>query len=389
LSEFSLLASRSTVTLASIFLSPLTHIDNACFESRVCHLENYLRPQMTTSIACICRSVALPIQLDSVTDQSNLQLCHCNSCRMVTGQLFSSYYLLQHEPPNLNGLQEYQQSKHVSRFFCRTCGAHVFARLQPGGQFLVASGLLAAKNVPSVRAVEHWKSSDTGDGGLSALLPGTESTVTGCRLSPSTSIESRESTNPVKYTSTSQHLHARCLCGGVEFYITKPDASSLQASSPWPDLLVPYHTGSGANPNNIKWWLRDGDTKYIAGTCVCNSCRLSSGFPIQTWAFVPKSNIFNADGSPLVFNAGTMQQHRSSPGVYREFCSCCGATAFWHCDERPMLIDVSAGLLQATGARAEDWLEWATDRISFAEMAVQHDLIHILEEGLKVYSKRN
>jgi hypothetical protein len=37
------------------------------------------------------------------------------------------------------------------------------------------------------------------------------------------------------------------------------------------------------------------------GTCVCNSCRLSSGFPIQTWAFVPKSNIFNADGSPLVF----------------------------------------------------------------------------------------
>lgn len=54
-----------------------------------------------------------------------------------------------------------------------------------------------------------------------------------------------------------------------------------------------------------------------------------------------------------------------------------------------MLIDVSAGLLQATGARAEDWLEWATDRISFAEMAVQHDLIHILEEGLKIYSKRN
>jgi hypothetical protein len=47
------------------------------------------------------------------------------------------------------------------------------------------------------------------------------------------------------------------------------------------------------------------------------------------------------------------------------------------------------GLLQANGARAEDWLEWATDRISFAEMAVQHDLIHILEEGLKIYSKRN
>ncbi|KAJ5952455.1 uncharacterized protein N7479_010868 [Penicillium vulpinum] len=308
---------------------------------------------------------------------------------MVTGQLSSSYYLLQHEPPNLDGLQEYQQSNHVSRFFCKTCGAHVFTRLQPTRQFLVASGLLAAKNVIPVRAVEHWQSSDTGDGGLSALLPGTESTTTGCRLNTSTSNRSlnRKSVNSVEDTSTSKHLRAQCLCGGVAFYITKPDESSLQASSPWPDLLVPYHSGSGANPDDIKWWLRDGNTKYIAGTCVCNSCRLSSGFPIQAWAFVPKSNIFNADGSPLTFDAGTMRRHGSSPGVYREFCSCCGATAFWHCDERPLLIDVSVGLLQANGARAEDWLEWATNRISFAEMAVQHDLIRILEEGLKIHSE--
>ncbi|CDM30941.1 Mss4-like [Penicillium roqueforti FM164] len=343
----------------------------------------------TTPIACICGSVSLSIQLDSLTDHSKLQLCHCNRCRLVTGQLSSSYYLLQHEPPNLDGLQEYQQSDHVSHFFCKTCGAHVFARMHPGGQFLVASGLLA-KNVPLVRAVEHWQSSDTGDGGLSALLPRTESPVTGCRLHISTNIESpnRESTNPAEYISTSQHLRARCLCGGVEFYITKPDASSLQASSPWPDLLVPYYTGSGANPGDIKWWLRSGGTKYIAGACVCTSCRLSSGFPIQTWAFVPKSNIFNADGSPLMFNVGTMQRHRSSSGVYREFCSRCGATAFWHCDERPLLIDVSVGLLQAHGARAEDWLEWVTNRISFAEMAVQHDLIHILEDGLEIHSKQ-
>ncbi|KAJ5817986.1 hypothetical protein N7447_007994 [Penicillium robsamsonii] len=295
-----------------------------------------------------------------------------------------------HEP-TLDGLQEYQQSDHISRFFCKTCGAHIFARLQPRGQFLVASGLLAAKDVPSIRAVEHWQSSDTGDGGLSSLLPGTESPATGCRLHTSTGMESRrrETVNPTKYTSTSQHLRARCLCGGVEFYITKPDASSLKAFSPWPDLLVPYYSGSGANPDDIKWWLRDGDTKYIAGTCTCNSCRLSSGFPIQTWAFVPKSNIFNADGSPLMFGAGTMRRHGSSPGVYREFCSCCGATAFWHCDERPLLIDVSVGLLRGNGARAEDWLEWVTSRVSFAEMAIQHDLIQILEEGLKTHSKQS
>lgn len=330
----------------------------------------------------------MSVQLGFDIDHSELQLCHCNSCRAVTGQLSSSYYILQHEPPSLNGLQEYQHSNQVSRFFCKTCGAHVLARLQPSGRFLVASGLLVA-TIPPVRAVKHWQGSDTGDGGLRDFLPGTESTVVGCRLH-SSSFESsnRETVNRVEYPPKTSLLRASCLCGGVQFYITKPDASSSQAASPWADLLVPYYTGSGANPEDIKWWLRDKDTKYLAGTCACNTCRMSSGFPIQTWAFVPKSNIFNEDGSPLTFHAGTMQRHNSSPGVYRDFCSRCGATVFWHCDERPLLIDVSVGLLQANGARAEDWLEWATSRVSFVEMAVQPDLIHLLEDGLKKHSSK-
>ncbi|KGO77478.1 Glutathione-dependent formaldehyde-activating enzyme/centromere protein V [Penicillium italicum] len=105
---------------------------------------------MTIPIACRCGNVALSIQLDSVTDQFKLQLCHCNGCRMVTGQLSSVFYLLQLEPPGLYGLQEYQQSNRVSRLFCKTCRAQVFAHLQ-----LAASGLLAAKNVTAIRAVEH------------------------------------------------------------------------------------------------------------------------------------------------------------------------------------------------------------------------------------------
>ena len=84
-----------------------------------------------------------------------------------------------------------------------------------------------------------------------------------------------------------------------------------------------------------------------------------------------------------------MRRHNSSPGVYREFCGCCGATAFWHCDERPLLIDVSVGLLHAKGVRAEDWLDWAPNRVSFAEMAVQLDLIHRLEEGMKRFSDKD
>jgi hypothetical protein len=343
------------------------------------------------SIACICGSVSTSVQLHSDVDHSKLQLCHCNSCRAVTGQLSSSYYLLQHEPPSLDGLREYRQSNHISRLFCKTCGAHVYARLQPGGQYMVASGLLVAENAPSIQAVEHWQSSNTRDGGLGGFLPGTESTVAGCRLHTAIGPQSyhQEPVEPAEIPPTTQRLRARCLCGGIDFYITKPDKSSFQASSPWADLLVPYYTGSGANPDDIKWWLREKDTKYLAGICACNTCRMSSGFPIQAWAFVPKSNIFNADGTPLTFKAGTMRRHNSSPEVYREFCSCCGATVFWHCEERPLLLDVSVGLLHANaGARAEDWLDWATSRVSFAEMAVQPDLVLRLEDGLKAYSER-
>ncbi|KAJ5312267.1 hypothetical protein PENANT_c011G00938 [Penicillium antarcticum] len=127
---------------------------------------------MATSVACLCGGISVSVDLDSTIDHTQLQLCHCNSCRAVTGQLCSSYYVLQHEP-TLDGLQKYQHTKDVSYFFCKTCGAHVFAHSEPNGHFLLASGLLAAKDYPAVQRIEHWKQSDSGDGGLSTLLAGT------------------------------------------------------------------------------------------------------------------------------------------------------------------------------------------------------------------------
>lgn len=336
-----------------------------------------------TSVACLCGGVAVTVQLKSLTDHTCLQLCHCTNCRTVTGLLNTSYYLLdpELEPPTPDVLQEYRQPDHMSRFFCRTCGAHVFARLH-SGSYVVASGVLAAEHHPPVRKVQHLQVAATGDGGLSTFISGEVFPVWGCR----SSCGSEHFQSPVEEpVDCQQELQARCHCGGIEFYITRPDASSAQASSPWPDLLVPYHSGSSANPDDVKWWLRDGQTRYLAGTCACPSCRLGSGFPIQTWAFIPKTNIFNADRSPLAFDLGTMKRYTSSPGVYREFCSRCGATVFWHCEERPMVIDVSVGLFRGGNARAEDWLEWATGRVSFAEMAVQKDLVQLLEDGLRKY----
>jgi hypothetical protein len=86
----------------------------------------------------------------------------------------------------------------------------------------------------------------------------------------------------------------------------------------------------------------------------------------------------------LDFSLGALRQYQSSPGIFREFCSICGATAFWHCEERPDLIDVSVGLLRSeTGARAEDLLDWETGRVSFKEEALDQELVAALELGLK------
>lgn len=356
---------------------------------------------MSASVSCLCRKVTLSVQLDAAADHSRLQLCHCINCRTTTGLLSAAYYPLQGEPTTLDELQIYQESPHVSRFFCRTCGAHIFARVGSNGRYLVAAGVLVASDTPTVKEIEHWQTDDTGDGGLSTFLPGWPSTQR-CALYLGYETDSKEVADQTS-SNTKQHaanylrasldpqgnLRAQCHCKGIEFYITPPDASSFQAWSPWPDLLVPYHSKSSENPDDIKWWLRDGNTKYLAGTCTCTSCRLGSGFPIQTWAFVPRSNLLNADRSPLSFDRGTMQRYQSSPGVYREFCNRCGANIFWHNTGRPTIVDVSVGLLQGKGARAENWLEWATGRVSFIELAVQKDLAGLLEAGLKEYERKN
>ncbi|EXJ58121.1 hypothetical protein A1O7_05545 [Cladophialophora yegresii CBS 114405] len=188
----------------------------------------------------------------------------------------------------------------------------------------------------------------------------------------------------MKETETLDELSAGCHCGGVNFSVTRPNMASKECSSPWPDLIAPYHSSSSENREDIKWWLRENDTKYLAGTCACRSCRLGSGSPIQAWTFIPKANILQSDGKPLNYDMGSLRRIESSTGSYREFCSTCGATVFWHCLERPDLVDVSVGLLRAPeGARASSWLDWWTERVSFKEEAFDKKLINHLEEGLQ------
>ena len=230
---------------------------------------------------------------------------------------------------------------------------------------------------------------DTGDGGCSVWLkgwPAWEKAEDGEAYKGPT----KGGTGEGVLKGEEDKLNCYCRCGGVQFYITRPNEASRNLHSPYADSIIAHTTGGEEwkNKEDAKWWLCADGTKYAASNCACISCRKGSGFDIQQWAFVPEVNIFQKDGKPIDFSMGTLKECNSSEGVTRHFCGKCGAKVFWRTTDRPKLIDVSAGLMEApSGARAEEWLEWKTERVSYTEFAQNRKLIGMLEEGLKEYQK--
>jgi hypothetical protein len=360
---------------------------------------------MTTSITstCACGSFNLKVDFPNSTLPIDRGLCLCDSCRRLTGSVGISYIIVPSTQPidiTEFKLTSYETTDRVTRFFCQKCGCHVLVLVSHNQSWHLATGPW-----DRTEGIINWTGckwvKDTLDGGVSVWLrdivgpDGTKKPLqrwmsqdwNGGELVPD-HIPLNVLPEEKKATTDSAKLEAQCHCGGVKFYITRPTEDSKKVRSPFPDLMVPYHSHASDNPNNETWWLRDNDTKYLAGTCTCKSCRTSSGFEIQPWAFIPKCNIRQEDGSPLDFNMGTLKRYMSSKDIWRESCRVCGATVFWHCEERPDLIDVSVGLLDPKqGARVEGWLDWWTGRVSFEEMAVSRSLVGALEEGLKKWGE--
>lgn len=337
----------------------------------------------------------------------SLSLCHCNTCRHSTGLLCTSYYPIA-APKSTKGLTRYTSSNAVARYFCTDCGCHVFrltARGEDEVRWEVATGAVAgATGEPELVGcyTSHHHVAETIDGGASIWLPD-------CDGKPLKVTSDKQAHATTELTAVDvgdeDSLPASCSCGNVRFDISRPNSHSYLPRSPFPDCTHAYHSVDASNPTDEKWWIRGDGTKYLAGTCACASCRLASGFEIQTWAFVPRKNIIfhNPQSYGMTEKVhldfatlpnGLLSTYQSSNGVKREFCGSCGATVFWHDVFRPDIVDVSVGLLRGKdGARAESWLEWWVERVSFAEEAkvkrsgspaeVASKLIQALQRGLK------
>ncbi len=338
--------------------------------------------------SCACQSVRGSVTIPTSELPLPFDFCHCNTCRHQTGLLGASYLTLPEGSTKItfNGpLSNFKSSDTVTRTFCSHCGANVYVQDSNEPRPDICTGVLdRADGVVTLR--NHIFVPDSKDGGLSSWIPDIPMWKTFSKPHHQSEQLDTGQQRKLKIDSKgSSELHAHCQCGGVQFKITRPNQHSRDLLSPYSDLCWADVTGNTlANKEDSKWWLCAEGRKYLAGTCACRSCRLASGFDVQMWAFVPKSNILQSNDDSLDLSMGSLKVYESSRGIHRHFCGTCGATVFWRGDERPELIDVSVGLLDAEeGARADSWLEWRTDRVSFEEEAQNKELISKLGAGLK------
>jgi len=349
--------------------------------------------------SCLCGKSTFELTLSPESLPLQTNVCHCNPCRHVSGALFVTYARLPDDfkPPRdiVSRLKVYKTSAHLTRFFCPDCGTHMLVVNEQKGYWRVASGCLEQAD-GIIQPMWHIYIEDTKDGGLSdwlpeingKILPRYRETIGSDEVPPGWSL-STSSAKP----SPSDKLYAHCACKGVEFFISRPSAKSEETQGPWPDALIPFNSDAPHPPNTEPWWLRADKQKFLASTCTCDSCRLATGHEVHQWSFVPTSDIsLMRDGSqPFIPKFGTLTSFESSDDVVRRFCSECGATVFWHGNSRPSLIDVAVGLYAAPeGARAESWLEWSTNRVSYREDSTQRAeaFTTAFEAGMKGFGKR-
>jgi len=393
----------------------------------------------TIAATCLCGDAAHNITLPSNAFPIPTYFCSCNSCRHMTGTLFLSTAFL---PPTykpssslLDKLNSFKFSDRITQYFCKRCGSMMLCYCIPKpssthrtGSWDVMTGTLETfDSILDLKGYEYIH--DTRDGGFADFMPTLnnrplERWSFDINTSPQLPLHWRDPSIPKESLNANTRLPAHCKCKSITFHIARPSLQSTHATRAWPDLLVPYHSSQNQNPDNNNdespahepWHLRASNTKFLAGLCSCTSCRLASGQELTAWAFIPLIDIsLDAEGNTSLelshvtssaTNDGkststfsSLQTYNSSDNVTRSFCSICGAIVFFALSPEDSedqtaattLLDVAVGLLDTPeGARAENWLEWWTERLSFREDAVgrAESIVEGVERGLREFGRK-
>lgn len=352
----------------------------------------------TLKAACLCGNAKHEMKVSTSALPLQATMCHCTSCRHMTGLLCLTAAPLpsEYKPSEslLERLQGYEVMENLLYYHCPHCGTKMLAQyLDNWSTFL---GVLEEGDPSVYEIATHIFVDETIDGGFSNFLPEVHGKQIQ-RFAKYTDSETLPShwtapSRKMPETSPNDRLHGYCRCRGVEFWISRPSTRSSWAKEAYHGNAWPK--GRYA-PESETFWLRQNGKKFRAAVCPCDSCRLAAnGNSFAQWAYIPTVDVsLDAEGKipmPESLTWGTLKSCRTSERASQHFCGTCGAVVFWNTDARPYLKDFGVGLFDAEdGARAESWFHWRTKDLRHREDGLRRaaSLTLGVEKGLKEYAE--
>ncbi|KAF1976136.1 hypothetical protein BU23DRAFT_551631 [Bimuria novae-zelandiae CBS 107.79] len=328
---------------------------------------------VTLTANCLCKANLFTTQVPKSKFPLEGWACHCDSCRHVTGALYTLDTPWPEPRANVDvsGLKTYNFSPKYDILFCPTCSTPMFfahtAELEH--KLGVFTGTLKNDPTDLVKITNHIFVGDTKDGGASMWLrkPNTDGNEAQ-RYKARDKDERGAPAEPIPYdwppshsmtgfeAKTNSPIPIKCKCKGV-------------------NLVWQPGTYDGKKVSELPWFVDPSTHKALAGFCACESCRLTGGCDVWNWGFAELKDISYAttqssfpssstDLKALVDakdpSLGTLAYYASSPDVQRFFCNHCSATIFYASDDRTFMVDIALGVLEAQdGARAEGVFSWA------------------------------
>lgn len=336
---------------------------------------------------CLCKRHTFTTQVPSSSLPLSASFCHCNSCRHSTGSLYTSS--LQWPGPvddihkDTTPLAVYKFSDNVSILFCEKCSTAMFAREVREGSddfYAVPTGVLGNNAVPGlIQFKDHIFVSDTVDGGAAVWL---QHITTGDKGEPLPCYAEwrgkSDVVDPVEMAAAASKKQE-----GQNL----PDEIPLYCHCKGVNLVLRRGKADYAGKEKLPFFVEPDTFKLLGSFDACDSCRIPVGSEFMYWTFQLLKYIDFANASsesPFPDSSislkaavsdpnrdprfGTLTYYASSPDVQRYFCSKCSACVFYAVDDRPEMVDVSIGLLDAPdGARAEGYLAWVLGMLTWAD----------------------
>jgi hypothetical protein len=345
--------------------------------------------------SCHCGANSFTLGLPTLSLPILTSLCHCTNCRYTTGVLCSLYIPIPSPPPSLisnpssppSELRSYKSSLNGTRFFCSTCGTHITRCFKDEDNdrdiWELATGVLDRVDGIVQHDTHEWLES-TIDGGIYNDMmdevprfrrrKGGEPFVERDLSPKETHSTGKRSTCEEQEQEEGQDvLIAQCHCSNVRLRIHRPfgpHGATIHPTDTSRCLASPLSSTS--------------QKRWKGSHCLCTSCRVTSGFPIVTWTYVPKSHI---EINPNT----TLEVYKSRADVERSWCGTCGATVFYWREKRSDMYDIAVGTIR-TGEgeglwrKLGEWVDWLGE-LDYAEDAIDTTLRTRLGNGLRKREK--